>query len=90
MTLHPCRDCGINVSSSAESCPECGATKPHQSEAEINRKDNANKWLVVFIVVIFIVAWVVDTAMEDHYNDMLNDIRSGRDRHYGESGSTVW
>lgn len=32
MTLHPCRECGAEISANAPSCPNCG--EPHPAESE--------------------------------------------------------
>ena len=44
MATKNCKDCGKEVSTSAQKCPHCGSTK--------NRKTHPFTWFVVFLIVL--------------------------------------
>lgn len=63
MTLHPCRECGQQVSTQAAACPHCGAPGPAAGRPVASRPSTAAKrrplttgGLIVLFLVVLVVA----------------------------------
>jgi hypothetical protein len=54
MALKPCRECGQQVSTDAETCPHCGVRSPTDRAAAGKRTAGVVSWLVV----LGIIAWI--------------------------------
>jgi len=69
MALKPCRECGVNVSTEAQSCPKCGVPSPtgkspprgasaRQSLGFYDAFVNVIRWVVIICVGISVIWWV--------------------------------
>lgn len=54
MALVPCKDCGVEYSTTASSCPKCGAVTLSASsdKKDANRRSG---WIVILLGVLFIL-----------------------------------
>lgn len=57
MALHPCRECGTQVSTDAKACPRCGATDPLFAA----RARGASRWrrLAWGVASLVAVVWLL-------------------------------
>ncbi len=63
MALIKCHECGREISTSAESCPNCGA-KPKKSQESLARKELGCGALLLVVVGFAVVASVFDDGEE--------------------------
>lgn len=49
MTLHPCRECGDQISSEAPTCPHCGSIFPAGSAATVGDRELKAGWLCALV-----------------------------------------
>lgn len=56
MSLVQCKECGTEISSTAEVCPKCGK----------RRKSNRAMWIIVVAVVLVAALWIGKEVYDRH------------------------
>ncbi|MBI3420008.1 MAG: hypothetical protein HY053_07755 [Proteobacteria bacterium] len=60
MSLHPCRECGHEVSDDALACPHCGCAHP-----AVQKSLGCGGWVLLFAALAMAAA-VIRTVIERH------------------------
>ena len=75
MALIKCKECGKEISSQAESCPNCGRKKP--------KPTSAVTWIVVTLLGMGIFSAVVNSGKHDEQVEVVGVHRDrGRRSHF--------
>jgi hypothetical protein len=59
MALKPCRECGAEVSTDAETCPHCGVRSP---VAKGSGKGSGIGRAIVILTILLIIGWAISTT----------------------------